>query len=67
MSELIFYLMLLYFILGLVVFSILSISKLFIDVEKIAALFLVLWPIFFIVELIIETFMFLERIFRCES
>ena len=41
MSELIFYLMLLYFILGLVVFSILSISKPFIDVEKIAALFLV--------------------------
>lgn len=35
--------------------------------KKIAALFLVLWPIFFIVELIIETFMFLERIFRCES
>ena len=67
MSELIFYLMLFYFILGLVVFSILSISKPFIDVEKIAALFLVLWPIFFIVELIIETFMFLERIFRCES
>lgn len=67
MSELIFYLMLLYFILGLVVFSILSISKPFIDVEKIAALFLVLWPIFFIVELIGEVFMFLERIFRCES
>lgn len=67
MSELIFYLMLLYFILGLVVFSILSISKPFIDVEKIAALFLVLWPIFFIVELIREAFMFLERIFRCES
>lgn len=67
MSELIFYLMLLYFILGLVIFSILSISKPFIDVEKIAALFLVLWPIFFIVELIIEIFMFLERIFRCES
>lgn len=35
--------------------------------EKIAALFLVLWPIFFIVELIREAFMFLERIFRCES
>lgn len=67
MSELIFYLMLLYFILGLVVFSLLSISKPFIDVEKIAALFLVLWPIFFIVELIGEAFMFLERIFRCES
>lgn len=67
MSESIIYLMLLYFILGVVVFSILSISKPFIDVEKIAALFLVLWPIFFIVELIGEAFMFLERIFRCES
>lgn len=67
MSESIFYLMLLYFILSLVVFSIFSISKPFIDVEKIAALFLVLWPIFFIVELIREAFMFLERIFRCES
>lgn len=67
MSESIIYLMLLYFILGLIVFSILSISKPFIDVEKIAALFLVLWPIFFIVELIREAFMFLERIFRCES
>lgn len=67
MSESIIYLMLLYFILSVVVFSILSISKPFIDVEKIAALFLVLWPIFFIVELIGEAFMFLERIFRCES
>ena len=67
MSESIFYLILLYFILSLVVFSIFSISKPFIDVEKIAALFLVLWPIFFIVELIREAFMFLERIFRCES
>lgn len=67
MSESIIYLMLLYFILGLIVFSILFISKPFIDVEKIAALFLVLWPIFFIIELIREAFMFLERIFRCES
>lgn len=67
MLESIFYLMLLYFILSLVVFSIFSTSKPFIDVEKIAALFLVLWPIFFIVELIREAFMFLERIFRCES
>ena len=67
MSESIIYLILLYFILSVVVFSILSISKPFIDVEKIAALFLVLWPIFFIVELIGEAFMFLERIFRCES
>lgn len=67
MLELIFYLMLLYFILGLVVFSILSISKPFIDVEKFAVLVIVLWPIFFIVELIREVFMLLERIFRCES
>lgn len=67
MSESIIYLMLLYFALGVVVFSIFSISKPFIDVEKIAALFLVLWPVFFIVELIREAFMFLERIFRCES
>lgn len=67
MSESIIYLMLLYFVLGLLVFSILSISKPLIDVEKIAALFLVLWPIFFIVELIGEVFMFLERIFRRES
>lgn len=64
MSESIIYLMLLYFIFGLIVFSIFSISKPFIDVEKIAALFLVLWPIFFIVELIREASMFLERIFR---
>lgn len=64
MSESIIYLMLLYFILGVVVFSIFSISKPFIDVEKIAALFLVLWPILFIVELIREAFMFLERTFR---
>lgn len=64
MSESIIYLMLLYFILGVVVFSIFSISKPFIDVEKIVALFLVLWPILFIVELIREAFMFLERTFR---
>lgn len=67
MSESIFYLMLLYSILGLLVFSIFSMGKPFIDVEKFAALVLVLWPIFFIVELIREVFMFLERIFRCES
>lgn len=67
MSELIIDLMLLYFIFGVLVFSIIFIGKPFIDVEKFAVLFLVLWPIFFIVELIIETFMFLERIFRCES
>lgn len=64
MLESIFYLMLLYFILGVVVFSIFSISKPFIDVEKFAVLVFVLWPIFFIVELIREAFMFLERIFR---
>lgn len=64
MMESIFYLMLLYFILGVVVFSIFSISKPFIDVEKFAVLVFVLWPIFFIVELIREAFMFLERIFR---
>lgn len=67
MSESIFYLMLLYFILGLLVFAIFFIGKPFIDVEKFAALVIVLWPIFFIVELIREVFMFLERIFRCES
>lgn len=67
MSELIFYLMLLYFILGLLVSTIFFIGKPFIDVEKFAALVIVLWPIFFIVELIREVFMFLERIFRCES
>ena len=67
MSESIFYLMLLYFVLGLLVFSILFIGKPFIDTEKFSVLVLVLWPIFFIVELIREAFMFLERIFRCES
>lgn len=67
MSELIIDLMLLYFILGVLVSTIFFIGKPFIDVEKFAALVIVLWPIFFIVELIIETFMFLERIFRCES
>lgn len=67
MSELIIDLMLLYFILGVLVFSIFFIGKTFIDVEKFAVLVLVLWPIFFIVELIREVFMFLERIFRCES
>lgn len=67
MSELIIDLMLLYFILGVLVFSIFFIGKPFIDVEKNAVLVLVLWPIFFIVELIREVFMFLERIFRCES
>lgn len=55
--------MLLYFILGVLVSTIFFIGKPFIDVEKFAALVIVLWPIFFIVELIIETFMFLERIF----
>ena len=67
MLELIIDLMLLYFIWGVLVFSMFFIGKPFIDVEKFAVLVLVLWPIFFIVELIIETFMFLERIFRCES
>ena len=63
MSELIIDLMLLYFILGVLVSTIFFFGKPFIDVEKFAALVIVLWPIFFIVELIIETFMFLERIF----
>lgn len=63
MSELIIDLMLLYFILGVLVSTIFFIGKPFIDIEKFAALVIVLWPIFFIVELIIETFMFLERIF----
>lgn len=63
MSELIIDLMLLYFILAVLVSTIFFIGKPFIDVEKFAALVIVLWPIFFIVELIIETFMFLERIF----
>lgn len=63
MSELIIDLMLLYFILGVLVSTIFFIGKPFIDVEKFAALVIALWPIFFIVELIIETFMFLERIF----
>lgn len=67
MSDLIIDLMLLYFIFGVLVYSIFFIGKPFIDVEKIAVLVFVLWPIFFIVELIREVFMFLERIFRCES
>jgi hypothetical protein len=67
MSESIIYLMLLYFILGLVVFLLLFVGKPFIDVEKFTILVLILWPIFFIVELIREASMFLERIFRCES
>lgn len=67
MSELIIDLMLLYFILGVLVFSIFFIGKPFIDVEKFSVLVLVLWPIFFIVELIREAFMLLEKIFRCES
>lgn len=67
MSELIIDLMLLYFILGVLVSTIFFIGKPFIDVEKFAALVIVLWPIFFIVELIREVFMFLERIFMCES
>lgn len=67
MSLLIIRLMLLYFMLGVLVFSIFFIGKPFIDVEKFAVLVLVLWPIFFIVEMIREVFMFLERIFRCES
>lgn len=64
MSESIIYLMLLYFILGLVVFLLLFVGKPFIDVEKFTILVLILWPIFFIVELIREASMFLERIFR---
>lgn len=64
MSESIIYLMLLYFILGLVVFLLLFVGKPFIDVEKFMILVLILWPIFFIVELIREASMFLERIFR---
>ena len=67
MSLLIIRLMLLYFILGLLVSTIFFIGKPFIDVEKFAALVIVLWPIFFIVALIREAFMFLERIFRRES
>ncbi|WP_295567192.1 hypothetical protein [uncultured Holdemanella sp.] len=67
MSLLIIRLMLIYFMLGMLVSSIFSIGKPFIDVEKFAVLVIVLWPIFFIVELIREAFMFLERIFRCES
>lgn len=67
MSLLIIRLMLLYFILGLLVSTIFFIGKPFIDVEKFAVLVIVLWPIFFIVELIREAFMFLERIFRWES
>lgn len=67
MSLLIIRLMLLYFMLGVLVFSIFFIGKPFIDVEKFAVLVLVFWPIFFIVEMIREVFMFLERIFRCES
>lgn len=64
MSELIINLMLLYFVLGALAFSMLFIGKPFIDAEKYAVLVFVLWPIFFIVELIREASMFLERIFR---
>ncbi len=67
MLKLIINLSCLYSILGLLVFSIFSMGKPFIDVEKFSVLVLVLWPIFFIVELIREAFMLLERIFRCES
>lgn len=67
MSLLIIRLMLLYFGLGLLAYSILFMGNPFINVEKFAVLVLVLWPIFFIVEMIREVFMFLERIFRCES
>ena len=67
MSELIIDLMPLYFIFGVLVLSIFFIGKPFIDVEKFAVLVHVLWPIFFIVELIREVFMLLEKIFRCES
>ena len=67
MSKLMIDLMSLYSVLGLVAFLILFVGKPFIDVEKFAVLVIVLWPIFFIVELIREAFMFLERIFRCES
>lgn len=64
MSKLIIDLMSLYSVLGLVVFLLLFVGKPFIDVEKFTILVLILWPIFFIVELIREAFMFLERIFR---
>ena len=67
MLELIFDLSCLYSILGLLVSLIFYIGKPFIDVEKFVVLVIVLWPIFFIVELIREVFMLLERIFRCES
>lgn len=67
MLELIVDLSCLYSLLGVLVLSIFFIGKPFIDVEKFSVLVLVLWPIFFIVELIREVFMFLERIFRCES
>ena len=64
MSLLIIRLMLLYFGLGLLAYAILFMGNPFINVEKFAVLVLVLWPIFFIVELIREAFMFIERIFR---
>lgn len=67
MLKLIIVLSCLYSILGLLVFLIFFIGKPFIDAEKFAALVIVLWPIFFIVELIREAYMLLERIFRCES
>lgn len=67
MLELIVDLSLLYSLFGVLVLSIFLIGKPFIDAEKNSVLVLVLWPIFFIVELIREVFMFLERIFRCES
>lgn len=64
MSKLIIDLMSLYSVLGLVVFLLLFVGKPFIDVEKFTISVLILWPIFFIVELIREASMFLERIFR---
>lgn len=67
MLKLIITLSCLYSILGLLVLLIFFIGKSFIDDEKFAVLIIVLWPIFFIVELIREVFMLLERIFRCES
>ena len=67
MLRLIIILISLYSTFGSIVFSILLVGKPFIDVEKFAVLVLALWPFFFIVELIREAFMFLERIFRCES
>ena len=64
MLKLIIVLSCLYSILGLLVSLIFFIGKPFIDVEKFAVLVIVLWPIFFIVELIREVFMLLDIIFR---